>query len=220
MSANGPGLVIFDCDGVLVETEAVANHLLVRILDEDGYTVSYEDCRRRFVGRMLEDIQAEIESDLGRALRRDWSDHVRTRTEAEFAAGIQAIPGVRTQVEALIAANTAICVASSGRISKMQLTLGSSGLLPLLADVLYSAEMVGRGKPHPDLFLHAASQMGFAPEQCIVIEDSPFGVQAGIAAQMRVLAYAADPHADEEALKSAGATLFDSMDDLPDLLAL
>jgi len=218
MAVTSDDLVIFDCDGVLVDTEPVANRLLARIVTDLGHPVTYEDCRRRFVGRMMEEIQEELETALGRELGAEWCDSVRKRTETVFASGIEAIPGVSEQVRALLAANIPLCVASSGKISKMHLTLGQTNLLPLLGDVLYSAEMVGRGKPAPDLFLHAARQMGVAPERCVVIEDSIFGVQAGIAARMRVLGYAADPFTDDEALRAAGATVFHSMDDLPGLL--
>jgi len=218
MAVTGDDLVIFDCDGVLVDTEPVANRLLARIITELGHPVTYEDCRRRFVGRMMEEIQAELETALDRDLGAEWCDSVRKQTEAAFAAGIDVIPGVAAQVQGLIAAGIPLCVASSGKISKMHLTLGQTDLLPLLGHVLYSAEMVGRGKPAPDLFLHAARQMGVAPERCVVIEDSVFGVQAGIAARMRVLGYAADPFTDDEALRAAGATVFHSMDDLPGLL--
>ncbi|VAW10208.1 Putative phosphatase YieH [hydrothermal vent metagenome] len=218
MAVTADDLVIFDCDGVLVDTEPVANKLLARIVTDLGHRVSYEDCRRRFVGRMLEEIQSEIETAIGRKLGAGWCDGVRARTEAAFAEGIEAVPGITRQVKALIAAEIPLCVASSGKLSKMHVTLGQTDLLPLLGHVLYSAEMVGRGKPAPDLFFHAAAQMGVAPERCVVIEDSVFGVQAGVAAGMRVLGYAADPLTDDEALKVAGATVFHSMDDLPGLL--
>lgn len=218
MTVTRENLVIFDCDGVLVDTETVANHLLARIVSDEGHAVSYSDCRRRFVGRMLEEIQTEIETEIGRELGAGWCDSVRVRTEAAFASGIKAVPGVTAQIEALGAAGIPFCVASSGKISKMRLTLGQTNLLPLLGEVLYSAEMVGRGKPAPDLFLYAARKMGVAPGACVVIEDSKYGVQAGIAAGMRVLGYAADPHTDDDALASAGATVFQSMDELPNLL--
>jgi len=218
MTVNRDDLVIFDCDGVLVDTEPVANRLLARIVSDLGHPVTYEDCRRRFVGRMMEDIQSEIETAIGRDLGPEWCDSVRKQTETVFASGIEAVPGVTAQVQRLIAAKIPLCVASSGKVSKMQVTLGQTDLLPLLGHVLFSAEMVGRGKPAPDLFLHAARQMGVAPQRCVVIEDSKFGVQAGVAAGMRVLGYAADPHSDDEALRAAGATVFHSMDELPGLL--
>ena len=213
-----PGLVIFDCDGVLVDTEPVANRLLVTILAEAGLTMSYAECRTRFVGRMLEEIQHDIETTLERPLGVDWCADVRARTEGAFAAGIEPIHGIRQQIERLKAEGRTFCVASSGKISKMHVTLGQTGLLPLLSPVLFSAEMVGKGKPAPDLFLHAAREMGYSPQQSIVIEDSLYGVQAGVAAGMKVLGYAADPQSDAAALAEAGATVFHSMDQLPELL--
>lgn len=216
--AETPSLVIFDCDGVLVDTEPVANRLLVKIVAEAGLNLTFEECHTRFVGRMLEEIQLDIEETVNHSLGANWCAEVRARTEAAFAAGIEPIPGIRAQIERLKSENRAFCVASSGKISKMQLTLGQTGLLPLLETVLFSAEMVGKGKPAPDLFLHAAGEMGYAPAQSIVIEDSLFGVQAGIAAGMKVLGYAAGPLSDSAALEAAGATAFHSMDQLPTLL--
>lgn len=213
-------LVIFDCDGVLVETEQLANQLLTRLLNEEGLDIDYATCRREFVGTTLEFVQQRAEALLGRALGSDWPNHVRDETEKVFRAGVDAVPFVREQVELLNEQGMAFCVASSGRISKMQLTLGKSGLLPLLKDVLFSAEMVGKGKPAPDLFLFAAEEMGVIPHQCVVIEDSVPGVQASVAAGMKVFGYTGDPHTDSDALKKAGATLFDDMRSLPALLEL
>lgn len=213
-------LIIFDCDGVLVDTERVANELLVRLLADLGMVITYAECRRRFVGRSLSAVQEEVEAELGRQLAPDWPDAVvRKETLHAFEAGIEAIAGVREQLEWLAGLPHPFCVASSGQIQKMHATLGSSGLLPFVKDVLFSADMVGKGKPAPDLFLHAAAQMGHAPETCVVIEDSVPGVQAGIAAGMKVLGYAGDPHTDAEGLKREGAHLFDDMRALPDLLS-
>ncbi|MGK2740144.1 HAD family hydrolase [Tepidicaulis sp. LMO-SS28] len=220
-SASYPSLVIFDCDGVLVDTERVANELLVRLLGHEGLIIPYAECRKRFVGRSLESVQEEVEAELGRALAENWCEAVvRKETLHAFEAGIAAIPHVRDQIEWLKGLPLPHCVASSGKIAKMQATLGSSGLLPLLEDVLFSADMVGKGKPAPDLFLYAAAQMGHKPEECIVIEDSVPGVQAGRAAGMRVLGYAGDPHTDAEGLKREGAHIFDDMRALPGLLKL
>ena len=208
-------LLIFDCDGVLVDTEAVANRFLSRVLTEAGYAVSYEDCRRRFVGRTIESIQQEVESASGIELGDAWPDTLREGTERAFEAGIDAIPGVEAAIHAFRRARLPYCVASSGRFSKMRLSLGKAGLLHLVEDVLFSAELVARGKPAPDLFLHAAETMGAAPAESVVVEDTVAGVTAGVAAGMRVLAYTADPHTDTAALQAAGGEPFDRMEDLP-----
>ncbi|MGV8998512.1 MAG: HAD family hydrolase [Parvibaculaceae bacterium] len=218
--SHPPSLVIFDCDGVLVDSEHLANQLLVCILAEDGFDISYEDCRRLFVGKTLEAVMAHAEAAIGRPLRADWTDHVRVETLKAFAEGVEAVPHVREALVALRARNISYCVASSGKFEKMRFTLGSSGLLPLVEDVLFSAEQVGRGKPAPDLFLFAAKSMGFAPEVCVVIEDSTPGVEAAVAATMPVLGFAGDPHTDAQALNEKGAHVFYDMNALMGLLGL
>jgi len=155
-----PSLVIFDCDGVLVDTEPVANRLLARVLSEEGFQISYEECRRLFVGRTMDAVRAHVEAALGRALRADWTTFIRDRTLEAFAAGIEPVPGACDVIHALRARALPYCVASSGKFEKMRFTLGMTGLLPLVEDVLFSAEEVRAGKPAPDLFLHAASRMG------------------------------------------------------------
>ena len=215
-----PSLIIFDCDGVLVDSEPVANRLLVRLLAEAGLKISYEDCRRRFVGRTIEAVQAHVESEIGRELGAEWPAYVRDETLKAFAAGVEAVPGVEVALRQVRMLGLAYCVASSGKFEKMRFTLGRSGLLRLVEPVLFSAEQVAHGKPAPDLFLFAAAQMGHAPETCLVIEDSLPGVQAARAAGMRVLGYAGDPHTDAGKLADAGAIVFADMRDLPGLIGL
>lgn len=215
-----PSLVIFDCDGVLVDTEQAANRSLTERLKLLGLDISYEVCRRRFVGRSLKSVQVEVEAELGSKLGADWDEMIEREEIEVFRHTTEAIVGVEAQVIKLCGEGIPHCVASSGRVEKMHATLGSAGLLPLLKDVLFSATMVTHGKPAPDLFLHAAREMGHAPETCVVIEDSRPGVEAGIAAGMRVLGYSGDPLTDGEALAEAGATVFFSMEQLPELLAL
>lgn len=217
---TSPSLVIFDCDGVLVDTEQLSNRLLVRVLAEDGFRISYEECRRLFVGRSMASVQAHAEAAIGRPLRADWPDFIREETLKAFAGGIKAVPGVRAVLEALQARGVPYCVASSGKFEKMRFTLGSSGLLPLVEDVLFSAEQVTHGKPAPDLFLFAAKSTGHAPAQSVVIEDSVPGVQAGIAAGMPVLGFAGDPHTDKNGLQREGAHVFDNMSALISLFGL
>lgn len=215
-----PTLVIFDCDGVLVDTEQAANRSLTERLNLLGWDISYEACRRRFVGKSLKSVQAEVEVELGRNLAIDWDVTIEREEIEVFRHTTEAIVGVEAQVMRLRDQGIPYCVASSGRIEKMHATLGSAGLLPVLKDVLFSATMVENGKPAPDLFLHAANSMGHAPETCVVIEDSRPGVEAGVAAGMRVLGYVGDPLTDRAALSAAGATIFDGMEQLPDLLGV
>lgn len=217
-SSFSPSLVIFDCDGVLVDTEPVANRLLARVLSEEGFQISYEECRRLFVGRTMDAVRAHVEAALGRALRADWTTSIRDRTLEAFAVGIEPVPGAGDLIHALRTRALPYCVASSGKFEKMRFTLGMTGLLPLVEDVLFSAEEVAMGKPAPDLFLHAASRMGHEPSRCLVIEDSVPGVQAAVAAGMPVIGYAGDPHTDAAALKSEGAHVVSGMSALLDLI--
>ncbi len=184
--------LFFDCDGVLVDTEPVANRALARFLGECGYEISYEECRRLFVGRTMQAVQAHVEEATGRPLGEDWPERIRDATLKAFAEGVEPVEGARDVLSGLDARSMPYCVASSGKFEKMRFTLGATGLLPLVEDVLFSAEEVAHGKPAPDLFLHAAARMGHAPERCLVIEDSVPGVQAGVAAGMTVIGYAAD----------------------------
>lgn len=211
-------LVIFDCDGVLVDSEAVANRFLARLLGDAGYAISYEGCRRRFVGRTIELVQEMVERESGLSLGADWPAKVRAGTEEAFQAGIDAVPGAETAIRALRDAGIPFCVASSGRFSKMRTSLAKAGLLHLVGHVLFSAEQVARGKPAPDLFLFAARTMGAAPGDAVVIEDSMPGVHAGIAAGMRVLGYVGDPLTDADGMDAAGAELFDDMAKVPMLI--
>ncbi|MBX3505027.1 MAG: HAD family phosphatase [Parvibaculum sp.] len=214
-----PSLVIFDCDGVLVDTEPVANRLLARVLGEEGFTVSYEECRRLFVGRTMDAVRAHVEEALGRALREDWTPYIRDRTLEAFAEGIEPVPGAPDVIHALRARGLPYCVASSGKFEKMRFTLGMTGLLPFVEDVLFSAEEVRAGKPAPDLFLHAATRMGHEPSRCLVIEDSVPGVQAAVAAGMPVIGYAGDPLTDAAALESEGAHVVSDMSALLKVLS-
>ncbi|MEQ8449488.1 MAG: HAD family phosphatase [Nitratireductor sp.] len=214
-----PRLVLFDCDGVLVDTETIANRRLVELFNEAGFATDYDYCRRHFSGRSLTSVQEEIEAS-GVSLGADFVDRWNEGLPALFADRVEPIPHVRQAVEAVRDAGIAYCVATSARISKMHITLGATGLMPLFEHALFSATMVARGKPAPDLFLHAAKTMGHPPETAIVVEDSVPGTRAGTAAGMTVLSYAGDPMADRDGLAQAGGILFDDMRDLPALIGL
>jgi HAD superfamily hydrolase (TIGR01509 family) len=214
-----PALVIFDCDGVLVDTEGPGNLRLSQWLTEAGYAIAYEECRRRFSGRSMVSVQAAVEAE-GVSLGADFVERWNLALPDLFAAGVEVIPHVRSFIEELQAAELPFCVATSARLSKMQITLGATGLLPFFEGRMFSATMVERGKPFPDLFLHAASTLGFEPSRCIVVEDSVAGTQAGIAAGMRVYSYCGDPLADRDGLKAAGGILFDDMRQLAELIPL
>lgn len=213
-----PALVIFDCDGVLVDSEAIANRVMAETITATGIPITYEECRARFVGGTLQRVMDTVEEWLGRPLPAGWKEDFEARRNAAFRAELQPVPGAAAAVAAVRAAGIPVCVASSGTFEKMNLTLGLTGLKDYFDGNIFSAASVARGKPAPDLFLHAAERMGQLPETCTVVEDSLLGVTAGVAAGMRVLAYAADGDAD--ALKAAGGDPFADMTELPGLLGL
>ncbi|WP_299396276.1 HAD family phosphatase [Pelagibius sp.] len=213
-----PALVVFDCDGVLVDSETIANRIMAECITAAGLPITYEDCRSRFVGGTLQRVIDTVEQWLGRPLPPDWKADFETRRDAAFRAELQPVPGVAAAIETIRASGVPICVASSGNLEKMDLTLGLTGLKEHFEGRIFSATMVARGKPHPDLFLFAAEQMGQMPETCVVVEDSLLGTAAGIAAGMRVLAYAAET--DSDALTAAGGQTFTDMRALPGLLGI
>ncbi|ESX98820.1 HAD family phosphatase [Mesorhizobium sp. LNJC405B00] len=215
-----PKLVIFDCDGILVDTENLANRRLAEWFVAAGYPTTFEYCRKYFSGRSMASVQKEIEETTTVRLGADFVDRWNAGLPELFAHGVEAIPYVRDFIEAVRAAGIPYCVATSARISKMHITLGQTGLLPLFEHGMFSSTMVSRGKPFPDLFLHAAKTMGFVPADCIVIEDSVAGTQAGIAAGMRVYSYHGDPYSDRDGLASAGGVLFDDMRELAGLVPI
>lgn len=215
-----PELVIFDCDGVLVDTETIANTFMAEIITERGLDIDMETSRRRFTGMRLSSVRDKILAEDGIDLGEDFTEVIYASLPKIFGQGVKAIPHVREAAEAVQAAAVPYCVASSGKIEKMHLTLGAANLLPLFEDVLFSGWDVENGKPAPDIFLHAAEKMGHKPENCVVVEDSVSGVQAGVAAGMKVFGYCGDPLADTNGLVAAGAINFDDMRQLPELLNL
>jgi len=179
-----PAIVIFDCDGVLVDSEPVANRVFADALHELGFDMTFEDVCREFTGLSMSRCVALIEKRMGRPLPREFVDDVQRRTFDGFRRDLQPVAGV---VDALDRIDLPACVASSGELEKMRLTLGITGLLPRFEGKLFSAEQVARGKPAPDLFLFAARQMGLPPADCTVVEDSVPGVLAARAAGMLAL---------------------------------
>lgn len=214
MGATGPiDLVIFDCDGVLVDSERLSIEVDRRVLADLGWELSSDEIVHRFVGRSAAYFRSEIESFLGSPLRDDWEATYQPWYVAAFAELI-AVDGVERALDEIV---TATCVASSGTHAKIRRTLGMTGLLPRFEGRIFSVEDVVVGKPAPDLFLHAADRLGVHPEHCAVVEDSRFGVRAARAAGMRVYGYAGGL-TPAEWLEQEGAVVFADMRDLPDLL--
>lgn len=213
-----PDLVIFDCDGVLVDTETVGNHHLVKMLGEAGFKTSFSELCKTYTGMPMRAVQEKVEA-LGYSLGDDFVERWYQAIPVIFE-NVEAIPHIESVIAAVKDAGLPYCVASSANVEKMHITLGKTGLIDHFENVLYSASMVARGKPFPDLFLHAAAKMGYDPSQAVVIEDSVAGTVAGIAAGMRVFSYCGDEHADHEGLAAAGGILFDDMRKLPALLEI
>lgn len=214
-------LTIFDCDGVLVDSESVCNRVMVEMLDEVGFRIGLSDCMARFVGKSMKTVQAEVEHEAGIVFPAGWPEAIRMKTIAALERErVAPVPGIAEVVAAHRRVGRSYCVASSGRMEKMRASLGGAGLLPLFEGVLFSATMVGRGKPAPDLFLHAAKIMGHPASDCVVVEDSLPGVQAAVAAGMPVFAYCGAPYADAAACRALGAEVFTDMAALSGLLRL
>ena len=180
-------LVIFDCDGVLIDSERIAVRIDAMVLAELGWHLSEADVVERFLGRSEEAMVAEIEAHLGRTLDDGWDNEFNRLYREAFAAELRPVDGV---VEALDAITTQTCVASSGSHEKMRYTLGLTGLYERFAGRIFSASEVANGKPAPDLFLHAARRLGVEPAACAVVEDSRYGVEAARLAGMRAFGYA------------------------------
>jgi HAD superfamily hydrolase (TIGR01509 family) len=211
--------VIFDCDGVLVNSEPLANASFSRALKAEGLDWSPEETIRRLMGLSLKSCVEICEAELGRKLPGDFLEKMQTFTYQSFRdAPLQPIAGVKDAIVALQKAGRDTCVASSGSPEKMRFTLGLTGLWDLFEGRIYSASQVPRGKPFPDLFLHAALDMNVQPFDCVVVEDSVPGVRAARSAGMRALAYAGEPYANRDALQQAGGELFDDMNRLPELV--
>ncbi len=215
-----PQHVIFDCDGVLVDSEPIANACLAEALAAEGLVLEVGEVRRRYVGRSMASAVEMIEAELGRKLPESWLDDLQAETFRRLREQVKPVPHVRDAVEAIVEKGIRVSVASSGSLKKMTLTLGMSGLLGLFNPRLMSADQVLRGKPHPDLFEAAMRLSGIVPQNTVVVEDSLPGVEAAVAARVRVFGYAGDPFTDAKALEAAGAVVFHDMRQLPKLLGI
>ncbi|GHF26196.1 HAD family hydrolase [Streptomyces fumanus] len=209
-------LVIFDNDGVLVDSEPISNRLLAAYLTELGHPTSYEDSLRDYMGAAMHRIHDLIRERTGQELPADFDEVFHGRVFAAFERDLEPVPGVVGVLEKLAADGVAYCVASSGSHERIRVGHRKTGLDRWFDEGrVFSAEDVGRGKPAPDLFLYAAERMGVAPGRCLVVEDSPLGVAAAVAAGMDVLGFTAMTPAE----KLAGAgRLFGDMSELADLL--
>jgi HAD superfamily hydrolase (TIGR01509 family) len=216
MNTRSPDLVIFDCDGVLVDSERIAIKVDVEVFGRLGWHLTEDEVVERFVGSSWASIREQVEAYLERRLPDDWEDEVEPLYRQALAERLTPVDGI---VEALDRIPLPSCVASSGSHDKMRFTLGLTGLYERFRGRIFSATEVARGKPAPDIFLYAAERMGARPETCVVVEDSAKGVAAACAAGMRVLAYAGGVTPARK-LSAPGAVVFHDMRDLPSLLGL
>ncbi len=206
-------LVIFDCDGVLVDSEPLSNRILAERLTAIGLPTTTERSMADYMGRSWASCAALIEQRLGRALPEGFADGYHAELFEALRRELRPVPGVEAALDEI---GAPACVASSGAHEKIRASLGATGLLSRFEGRIFSAADVEHGKPAPDLFLHAARVLGAAPARCLVVEDAVAGVQAGRAAGMDVLGYAA--LTAPARLEAEGARAFHAMDELPALV--
>jgi HAD superfamily hydrolase (TIGR01509 family) len=215
-----PDLIIFDCDGVLIDSELIACRVLSDALGEAGIAIPAEEIAERYVGLTGEAIFADLKARTGRSIPEGFRERTRPRLEAAFETELQPMPGVAALLAAL---PVRACVASGSPPDRLHHSLTLTGLKDRFAPHIFSATQVARGKPAPDLFLLAASRMGVAPETCWVVEDSRAGIEAARAAGMTALGFAGGSHCRDghgDKLRRAGAALvLQRMEQLAELLA-
>ena len=208
--------IIFDCDGTLVDSEPITNDVLVEYAGEFGLAMSGEEAFGLFVGRDMPGIVTVLESRLGRKLPDHFCDEFRSRQAVALRDKLKAIDGAHEMLDAM---TKRFCVASNAPQEKIQINLSVTGLdAHFIPDLTFSAYDIQVWKPEPDLFLHAADKMKSTPASCVVIEDSPAGIEAGLAAGMQVIGYSS--HDDTSGLaKAHGIPFVNKLIDLIPILA-
>lgn len=214
-----PELVIFDCDGVLVDTERATNEIIVKNLARRGLPLSVEKCMDLFVGGTMADVGRKAR-DLGADIPVDWTDEIYAEMFERLRQGIDPVPGIFDLLNRLDDTGIRFCVASNGSPEKMAITLGQTGLHERFSGAMFSPHVIGmeKAKPNPGLFLHAVSEMGATVKRSVVIEDSVNGAKGAANAGIRCFGYAAD--SNPEALRREGAIPFMAMAELPALLGI
>lgn len=202
-------LIIFDCDGVLVDSETITNQVLVDYVNEFGVGISLERALELFRGGALADWIHYVKVEHRIDLPPEFQSNFRHRMKIAFEKELTAVPGVEELIHSIEAP---ICIASNGPLEKMATTLKVTGLNKYFGENIFSAYQINKWKPDPSLFLHAARTMGIEPENCTVIEDSPRGVEAATAAGMK--SYGFDVYGKTKDLTENGAHLFTKMEDL------
>jgi HAD superfamily hydrolase (TIGR01509 family) len=205
--------IIFDCDGVLVDSERITSQIIVDLANDLGANIDFEYAVNRYTGTSLEFVMSDIESRTEQKVTEDFKKQYRSKSYEAFKNELQPIEGIRELLEKL---NIPICVASNGPLDKMMLNLKVTKLIDYFNENLFSAYEIGFWKPDPTLFLHAAENMGFQPHECVVIEDSISGIKAAKTGGFDVYGFAQKNH--EKAFENEGAIVFSKMSDLPNLL--
>ncbi len=212
MARRNLNLVIFDCDGVLVDSEPLVNRIEAAYFTEVGMPMTEREACAAFKGKTVAQVAAALESRIGQPLSAEFGYEWGMRTALGLVEELRPVAGVRDLIEHVVSLGAAVCVASQSPLPRVRLSLRTARLEEYFGNAVFTASMVQNPKPAPDLFLHAARRMGASPHGTIVIEDSPSGILAARAAGMRAYGYASDE--DARALEQAGATVFFSMDDL------
>ncbi|WP_433764122.1 HAD family hydrolase [Flavobacterium ginsenosidimutans] len=207
--------IIFDCDGVLVDTEKIGNGILLAMAQEHGFEMELEDAYRHFNGRNLKDCFRHIEEAIDQKLPENFETEYREKSFEAFKTQVKPMKGVIDFIEKL---TISYCVASSGPVEKIRLNLEVAGLLDRFEDKIFSSYQIGSWKPEPGIFLHAAKEMGFEVKDCIVLEDSKAGVKSGISGGFKVYGFANGFNNDD--LKEEGAELFSSYEELSEKLGI
>jgi HAD superfamily hydrolase (TIGR01509 family) len=221
MRQQAPGLVIFDCDGVLVDSEPLSLACLTAGLNRIGLSIDLDTVRRRFAGTSMVSIMEAIGRDDGVTPPPGFVEEVKAETLATFDRELKAMRGVAAAIREI---SLPICVASSSDPVRLRHSLTLTGLLPLFSGNVFSSAQVARGKPFPDLFLFAADRMGVAPSACLVIEDSVPGVTAALAAGMRVAGFTGGGHwghdlSGADLAKAGAATIFSDFTNFRELIS-
>lgn len=205
--------IIFDCDGVLVDSESIANHILLTMAAEHGFVMKLEEAIKVFSGRELKDCFRQIERRIQKQLPNNFEKEFRERSFEAFRCGLKPVVGVKEFIDSL---DVAYCVASSGPVEKIRLNLTITGLIDKFENKIFSSHQINSWKPDPGIFLYAAREMGFSVNECIVIEDSKAGVIAAAKGGFQVFGFASENNAKD--LENEGATLFYNYRELSELL--
>ena len=211
--------ILFDCDGVLVDSEPITNGVLRGLLEESGWSLTPAECMRVFVGKAVRDERALIETNTGQLLTEAWMAEFYARRNHELKARLQIIAGARDAVAAAHrhTAGRIACASGADRF-KVEMQLAQVGLMQFFDGCIFSGQEMPRSKPAPDVYLAAAAHLSVAGARCLVIEDTTTGVTAGVAADATVWAYCPTPAHGSALLQAGASRLFTAMSDLPGLL--